>query len=94
MVKTQYRTFWNQNLCSVIIYVPILAVTAWLINSKHSWAYKQTVIFDNLEFNVTIGVIIFTGLASLVLSYKPNCIKAALGVKELVSKPNHNNGFK
>ena len=91
MVKTQYRTFWNQNLCSVIIYVPILAVTAWLINSKHSWAYKQTVIFDNLDFNLTIGLIIFTGLVSLALSYKPNCIKDAVGAKELARNTTHRN---
>ena len=94
MIKTQYRTFWNQNLCSVIIYVPILATTAWLINSKHSWAYQQTVIFDNLDFNLTIGLIIFTGLVSLALSYKPNCIKDALGAKELTRNTKHGDSSK
>ena len=91
MIQTQYRTFWNQNLCSVIIYVPILVTTAWLINSKESWAYEQTVIFDNLDFNLSIGLIIFTGIVSLALSYKPNCIKDALGAKEPTRTAKHGN---
>ena len=86
MIKTQYRTFWSQNLCSVIIYLPILAIMAWLINTNPGWGYQPTVIFDNLEFNIAIGLIVFTGLASLALSYKPDCIKICLGANELKNK--------
>ena len=86
MIKTQYRTFWSQNLSSVIIYVPILLATAWVINYNHDWVYQQTVILDNFEFNVTIALVIFIGVASLALSYKPNCIQVFLGAKERRNK--------
>ena len=75
MIRTQYATFWTQNLNSVIIYVPILVITAWLINNKHDWNYPQTVILDNLDFNLTIALIICIGFVSLALAYKPSCIK-------------------
>ena len=86
MIRTQYKTFWAQNLCGVIIYLPTLAIAAWLVNTNPGWGYKPTVIFDNLEFNVAIGLIVFMGLASLALSYKPDCIKLLLGVNDLKSK--------
>ena len=86
MIRTQYRTFWSQNLCGVIIYLPTLAIAAWLVNNNPGWGYQPTVIFDNLEFNIAIALIAFTGLSSLALSYKPNCIKLYLGVDDLRSK--------
>ena len=75
MIKTQYDTFWSQNLSSFIIYVPLLVATSLVINNKPDWVYSQTVILDNLEFNLTIAIIVFTGFASVLLSYKPDCIK-------------------
>ena len=75
MIKTQYDTFWSQNLSSFIIYVPLLIATSLVINNKPDWVYSQTVIFDNPEFNLTIGIIVFTGFASVLLAYKPDCIK-------------------
>ena len=82
--------FMDQRFASVAtldtIYLPILAITAWLINTNPGWGYQPTVIFDNLEFNIAIGLIGFTGLASLALSYKPDCIKICLGANELKNK--------
>ena len=75
MIKTQYDTFWSQNLSSFIIYVPLLIATSLVINNKPDWVYSQTVIFDNSEFNLTIGIVVFTGFASVLLAYKPDCIK-------------------
>ncbi len=86
MIRTQYRTFWSQNLCGVIIYFPTLAIATWLVNTNPGWGYQPTVIFDNFEFNIAISLILFTGLASLALSYRPDCIKVCLGVDDLKSK--------
>lgn len=86
MIQTQYATFWNQNLCSVVIYVPILVAAAWIINNDPDQFYPQTVILDNLDFNITMAIIIFTGIVSLALSYKPDFIEKLLCVKEEIDK--------
>ena len=92
MIKTQYATFWSQNLSSFIIYVPLLVATSLVINNKPDWVYSQTVIFDNLEFNLTIAIIVFTGFASVLLSYKPDCIKCYVEGNNARNKmPDHTN---
>ena len=78
MVETQYRTFVRQSLVSAIIYIPVLVVTAVIINTDQAYAYYATALLDNFEFNLIIGVIIFNGCVSLALSYRVSLIKTLM----------------
>ena len=72
MIRLQYKTFQQQSLMSLVVYLPSLCVCTYLINFKKSWSYDSNVIFNNTEFNVAMGIIIVLGVASYVLSLSPN----------------------
>ena len=78
MIETQYRTFVRQSFVSAIIYIPVLAVTAVIINTNQAYVYYATALLDNFEFNLIIGVIIFNGCVSLALSYRVSLIKTLM----------------
>ena len=72
MIKRQYKTFRRQSTASLVIYGVGLAAVLYLINVDSSWGYGPNVILDNVEFNLFVGVTLFWGIASVLLSFKPN----------------------
>ena len=75
MIKLQYRTFREQCLTSLVIYVPTLAFCMYKINVDKMWAYDSNVILLNADFNLAMGVTMGMGIMSFALSYKPNWFK-------------------
>ena len=72
MIKRQYKTFRRQSTASLVIYGTGLAVVLYLVNCDPSWGYGPNVILDNVEFNLFVAVTLGLGVASVLLSIKPN----------------------
>ena len=72
MVSLQYRTFRQQCLTSLVIYLPTLAFCLYKINTDKLWAYDSNAILLNADFNVAMSITIAMGVISYGLSFQPN----------------------
>ena len=73
--KQQNEAFKFQSIACFVIYGCGLISTWSLVNFDVEWCYNNGNILNNINFNCMIAFTIFTGLFSLILSYKPNAYK-------------------
>ena len=72
LTELQNITFREQTFASCFVYIPTLITILVLVNTRKSHCYDSEVIYDNLEFNTHLIVLIAMGLISAVLSLSPN----------------------
>ena len=87
MVDLQSSTFWQQSLACTIIYLPFQIVSLVVINTYKTWSYDSLVIFNNLEFNLTVIVLMIMGVMSLLLSSNPNVFDAFQQCQNFLDSP-------
>ena len=65
----QHRLLRNQCIASIIIYVPSLLACLMIVNLPINFMYGSYITLDNDSFNVCIGLVIFEGIISTLLSF-------------------------